>query len=128
MPLGAVVAALRSDTRRTDHKIPAAAIGCGPFIGVERHRCFRVADDVGDIERVAGIGFAPERILADAVQNRFAVVHGQCREFRAVIKGVLSNSRRERQFGGGQVDAASNQYARIWDGQRFHVLEPDSVI
>ena len=38
-------------------KISVAAVGSRPIIGIERHRCFRVADDVGDIERVAGIGF-----------------------------------------------------------------------
>ena len=106
-------------------KIPVAAIGSRPIIGVERHRCLWVANDVGDIERVAGIGFAPERILADAVQNRFAVVHGQRGELRAVVKGVLANGRRERQLGGSQVDAALEPVCQIWDGQRFHVLKPD---
>jgi hypothetical protein len=38
---------------------------------------------------------------------------------------VLANSRRERQLGGGQVDAALEPIRQIWDGQRFHVLKPD---
>ena len=106
-------------------KISVAAVGSRPIIGVERHRCFRVANDVGDIERVAGIRFAPERILADAVQNRFAVVHGQRGELRAVVKGVLANGRREGQLCGGQIDTALEPVRQIWDGQRFHVLKPD---
>jgi len=106
-------------------EIPAASIACRPIVGVERHRRFRVADDVGDIERVAGIRFAPERILADAVQNRFAVVHGQRRELRAVVKSVLANGRRERQLGGGQVDAALEPVCQIRNAQGFHILEPD---
>ena len=94
-------------------EIPAVSIACCPIIGVERHRCLWVADDVGDIERVAGIGFAPERILADAVQNRFAVVHGQCREFRAVIERMAANDRGQRQLGGGQADAALEPVRQI---------------
>ena len=38
---------------------------------------------------------------------------------------MLANDRRERQLGGGQVDAALEPVCQIWDGQRFHVLEPD---
>ena len=84
-----------------------------------------IANDVRNIERVAGIGFAPERILADAVQNRFAIVHGQRRELRAVIERMAANGRRERKLGCGQVDAALEPVRQIWDGQRFHVLKPD---
>ena len=92
---------------------------------MERYRRIRVANDVADIERVAGIGFAPERILADAVQNRFAVVHGQCREFRAVIKSVLANDRRKGQLCGGQICAALEPVCQIRNAQGFHILEPD---
>ena len=38
---------------------------------------------------------------------------------------MLANGRRERQLGCGQVDAALEPIRQIWDGQRFHVLEPD---
>ena len=47
-------------------KIPVAAVGSRPIIGVERHRCFRVANDVGDIERIAAVGFPPESVLTNA--------------------------------------------------------------
>ena len=38
---------------------------------------------------------------------------------------MAANDRRERQLGGGQVDAALEPVCQIWDDQRFHVLEPD---
>ena len=106
-------------------KIAFAAVGTGPVIGMERHGTFRVTEDIADRQGIAAVRLAPECILTDAVQDCFAVVHGQRRELRAVIKGVLANGRRERQLGGGQVDTALEPVRQIWDGQRFHVLKPD---
>ena len=106
-------------------KIPVAAVGSRPIIGVERHGRFRVADDVGDIEGIARIRFPPERIFTDAFQNRFAIVHGDRVQIVAAIKGVVANDRGEGQLGGGQACAALEPARQIWDGQRFHVLKPD---
>lgn len=106
-------------------EISVASIGCRPVIIVERYRRIRVANDVADIERVAGIGFAPEGIFSDAVQNRFAVVHGQRRELRAVVKSVLVNDRRKGQLCGGQICAALEPVCQIRNAQGFHILEPD---
>ena len=77
------------------------------------------------IERIASIGFAPERILADAVQNCFAVVHGQRRELRAVIERMAANDRGQRQFGGGQRRASLKPVRKVWNRQRFHIVIPD---
>jgi len=38
---------------------------------------------------------------------------------------MAANGRRERKLGCGQVDAVLEPIRQIWDGQRFHVLEPD---
>ena len=94
-------------------KIPVAAIGSRPIIGVERHGRFRVADDVGDIEGIARIRFPPESVLTNAFQNRFAIVHGDRVQLRAAIKGVCANDRSQRQFGGGQRRASLKPICQI---------------
>ena len=106
-------------------EISVAAVGSRPIIGIERHRRFRIANDIRNIKCVAGIGFAPESVLTNAFQNGLAVIHCDCTQLGTAIKCVLANDRGERQLGGGQVDAALEPVCQIWDGQRFHVLKPD---
>ena len=55
-------------------EISVASIGCRPVIIVERHRRIRVANDVRNIECIAVVGFAPERIFSNAVQRMLNVI------------------------------------------------------
>ena len=75
-------------------EISVASIGCRPVIIVERHRRIRVSNDVRNIERIAVVGFAPERIFSNAVQRMLSVINRQFRQQRAVIKGVPADDRR----------------------------------
>ena len=106
-------------------KISTAAIGCHPIVGVKRHRRFRIADDVGDIERIASIGLAPERIFTDGFKHSFAVIHGDRVQLVTTVKRMTANDRGQRQFSGSQRRASLKPVRKVRDCQRLHIVIPD---